>query len=104
MDHCCDAMRGHVERTCDVHPDPFDCPDKLIHYSPRLDEYGIVVHNGGTGTIEIRHCPWCGTRLPESKRDRWFDELKRLGYDDPWTDPEGVPEQYQSDEWYRQSE
>lgn len=44
----------------------------------------------------IDFCPWCGRRLPESQRDRWFDELESRGID-PW---EGeVPPEYQDDRW-----
>jgi hypothetical protein len=66
-------------------------------YIPKFDEYGIIVHDGGTSMVRIQFCPWCGTRLPESKRDRWFDELKRRGID-----PRGeqVPAEYQTDAWY----
>ena len=62
--HCCEDMRSEVERHCDQHPDRFDCPDCLIHYSPRLRAYGLIVHDGGSSTIRIRFCPWCGARLP----------------------------------------
>jgi hypothetical protein len=62
--HCCEDMRREVERHCELHPDRFDCPDCLIHYSPRLRAYGLIVHDGGSSTIRIRFCPWCGARLP----------------------------------------
>ena len=32
-------------------------------------------------SITINFCPWCGTQLPESLRDRWFEELELLGKD-----------------------
>lgn len=99
--YCCGAMREQVEHACSAHPDPHACPDKLIRYVPELDEYGIVVHDGGSASVSIRHCPWCGTRLPESKRDRWFEELKRLGFPDPWDDLHSLPENYRTDEWYQ---
>jgi len=67
--HCCDEMRRQVERVCEQHPDRFDCPDCLIYYSPRFNEYGLIVHDGGSAYSRIRVCPWCGTRLPESLRD-----------------------------------
>lgn len=73
--HCCTMMTDNVNHRCDMHPDPADCPDHLIYYSPRFDEYGILVHDGGSSMVGIQYCPWCGTRLPASQRDRWFDEL-----------------------------
>ena len=69
MSHCCDEMRTQVEQKCDVHPDPFNCPDNLVYYSARFNEYGLIVHDGGSSVIRIRFCPWCGARLPESTRE-----------------------------------
>lgn len=69
MKHCCDEMQRQAEYRCDQHPDPFDCPDNLIRFADRLDEYGIIIHDGGTSFSRISFCPWCGTRLPESKRE-----------------------------------
>ena len=40
--HCCDDMARHVSQTCPDHPDPSDCPDALVGYWPKFDEYGIV--------------------------------------------------------------
>jgi hypothetical protein len=51
---------------------------------------------GGRSASGIQFCPWCGARLPESERDRWFDELQRQGID-PWTDD--IPAEYEDDRW-----
>ena len=80
--------------------DPLKCPDVLIQYSPKFDEYGLIVHDGGESSIAISFCPWCGTKLPESKRDRWFSELEALGFDEPLLD-QAIPERYKNDSWYR---
>jgi hypothetical protein len=37
-----------------------------------------------------------GARLPESQRDRWFDQMERRGID-PWTTD--VPAEFQDDRW-----
>jgi hypothetical protein len=97
--HCCDELRSQVEHTCKQHRDPFNCPDHLIQYSSRFDEYGIVVHDGGSSYVVIRYCPWCGSCMPESKRERWFEELQAMGFDDPLQ--QDIPEEYRSDAWYR---
>ncbi|KIL45088.1 DUF6980 family protein [Jeotgalibacillus soli] len=73
-------------------------PDNLIFYSSKFDEYGIIVHDGGTSFIEISYCPWCGTKLPMSKRDLWFDSLEKLSYDEPFE--QDIPEEFKSDKWY----
>lgn len=69
LPHCCEAMQGHVERVCNIHPDRWDCPDCLVHYSERLGEYGLMIHDGGTASVRIRFCPWSGKQLPESTRN-----------------------------------
>ena len=57
--------------------------NKIIQYSDRFDEYGIVIHDGGNSSIIINYCPWCGKELPKSKRDEWFDTLEKLGFINP---------------------
>ena len=96
--HCCEAMTRDLNQRCDMHPDPFDCADNLIYYSSRFDEYGIIIHDGGASFSLIKHCPWCGTKLPESKRDEWFDKLKELGFDDPFQ--QDLPEEFSTGAWY----
>ena len=94
---CCDAMRARLSETCEVHPDPADCPDVVVDYSPRVDEYGIPVHDGGSGWIVIEYCPWCGAKLPESRRDEWLAAVRAHGVD-PWTDE--IPAPYDTDAWW----
>jgi hypothetical protein len=96
--HCCEDMRREVERVCEQHPDRFDCPDCLVQYSPQFREYGLIVHDGGTAVCSISFCPWCGTKLPESLRDRWFEELQAMGLD-PSEDE--IPEAYKSAVWWQ---
>lgn len=78
------------------HDDPCTCPDALIVVSARFQEYGPIVHDGGTSSITIDFCPWCGRRLPESQRDRWFAKLERRGID-PWKNE--VPAEFHDDSW-----
>lgn len=92
-------MEFQVTYKCNQHPDPFSCPDNLIYYSEKFDEYGIIIHDGGPSFSKISHCPWCGFKLPESKRDRWFDELEAQGFDDPFE--QEIPSKYTTGEWYR---
>ncbi|MFF9126883.1 DUF6980 family protein [Streptomyces sp. NPDC014889] len=67
--HCCEAMSSHVDMRCGVHDDPFACPDALIGYSAEFQEYGLIIHDGGTSSITIDFCPWCGRRLAEPRRE-----------------------------------
>jgi hypothetical protein len=57
LQHCCDMMRYYI-----------DHEDRVIYYWARFDEYLVPVHDGGTSGIQMRYCPWCGARLPVSKR------------------------------------
>src|SRR4051812_25368683 len=81
--HCCDDMRVALTSSCAQHPDRFDCPDALVDYIPKFDEYGLIIHDGGRSAFVIRFCPFCGAILPESKRDKWFETLEALCID-PW--------------------
>lgn len=97
--HCCKTMSDNVNYTCEEHNDPFECPDNLVFYNSKFDEYGLIIHDGGSSFIEIYFCPWCGTKLPESKAELWFDTLEELGFDDPIQ--QDIPEEFKSDEWHR---
>jgi predicted RNA-binding Zn-ribbon protein involved in translation (DUF1610 family) len=58
---CCGAMARHLAHRCDVHSDPYDCPDAIV--VKVAHGYGLPIHDGGSAHIAIRHCPWCGRRL-----------------------------------------
>lgn len=62
-DHCCETMAYHASFRCAEHPDPFDCPDRIIDYDEKSGEYGLIIHDGGHSVITIEYCPWCGARL-----------------------------------------
>ena len=94
----CVCIGDQLTHTCNQHSDLRDCPDVLIVYLSRFDEYEIPGRDGGMSFI-IRFCPWCGVKLPESKRDRWFEELHALGYNDPVL--QAIPDKYLTDEWHR---
>jgi hypothetical protein len=96
---CCEAMTGALAFDCAQHEDPFACNDQLIVYNEIFDEIGILVHDGGPSYVLMQFCPWCGTRLPESQRNRWFDETEAKGFTD-----ETMPLDYRSGEWRRKSQ
>jgi hypothetical protein len=99
MKHCCESMRRQAEFTWPHHSSAFECPDALVSYSSKFNEYGLIVHDGSSSVVSILFCPWCGTKLPESLRARWFAELEALGFDDPGV--QDIPERYNTDAWYR---
>lgn len=59
-----------------------------------LDEFTIY----GGGEWAIQFCPFCGTKLPQSRREEWFSKLEGLGVD-PWRGQ--IPEEFRSDAWWR---
>jgi len=62
-DFCCNEMDYFTHCRCDIHSDVFECPDCLIYYDKKDNQYGIIVHDGGVSFININFCPWCGMRL-----------------------------------------
>ncbi len=99
MKHCCSAMARALEHQCAEHESRFDCPDALISYNEKFDEYGLIIHDGGTAVSSIAYCPYRGHELPKSKRDLWFDTLESMGYDDPAE--QEIPAEFQAGDWYR---
>ena len=65
--YCCAEMRRRAEYVCpdldaNHHGDPLDCPDRLV--TRRSDgSFGLVIHDGGSASIDVAFCPWCGRRL-----------------------------------------
>ena len=64
-----------------------------VHYDSRFDEYRVPA---GSAEQCLFYCPWCGEKLPASKRDDWFDAVAALGLD-PLHDE--VPKQFRSGAW-----
>ena len=97
VEHCCAAMVKALEFDCELHVDPFECADSLVVYNEVMNEYGLIIHDGSASYLLIDHCPWCGTNLPASARDRWFDAVDALELPDD-ADP---PAKYLTGEWRR---
>ncbi|MCM3721519.1 DUF6980 family protein [Solibacillus isronensis] len=60
---CCEYMDYHANFNCDIHKNPYDCPDNIIIFYEKSNDYGIIIHDGGSSRIEINFCPWCGKKL-----------------------------------------
>ncbi|WP_082023212.1 DUF6980 family protein [Sporosarcina koreensis] len=61
--HCCEDMDYHADFNCDIHSDPFECPDKILVFDIEHNDYGLIIHDGGSSSIAIHFCPWCGSKL-----------------------------------------
>jgi hypothetical protein len=72
--------------------------ETAISFYPRFREYSIPVLDGGSSSVVLAYCPWCGAALPKQLRDDWFDAIEALGLD-----PEGshLPESFLSDAWWK---
>ena len=102
---CCEDMHENV--FCVDSEDGFSKEsqdDKTIYYSSKFNEYGIPIHDGekvsSSSYILIHYCPWCGEKLPQSRRDEWFDRLEKLGFDYPFEQYENIPSNFKSSKWY----
>ena len=83
---CCVQMTESIQET------------KSVRYDERFDEYDLLCSDDNISVLSIKYCPWCGKKLPPSQRDRWFDELEKIGYKNPLGE-ENVPIEYQSSKW-----
>jgi len=97
--HCCDKLFDEVSVICPDHEQPWECADVLLVYSPKFNEYGIVVHDGGSSNVQILYCPWCGASLPDSRRDQWFEKLDTMGLEPGEAE---IPIEMESDEWWQE--
>jgi hypothetical protein len=62
-EHCCETMTYWANYKCPEHPDIFACPDNILYFNSQRHTYGLIVHDGGSSSIEIEFCPWCGASL-----------------------------------------
>jgi len=85
--HCCKQMENIVRSN-----------ETALVYMPHYREYGIKYSDGGTSCQLISHCPWCGKKLPSSMRERWFEELEKLGLE---PGDKAVPKKFLSDKWFK---
>ncbi|MFN8711431.1 MAG: DUF6980 family protein [Bacteroidota bacterium] len=103
MDLCINKVVGRtwcemMQQSCSEDYDEVDTP---IYFSRKFNEFGLKILDGGSSYYTINYCPFCAVKLPDSLRDRWFEEMDKLGIV-PWK--EEVPEKYKTDEWYRELE
>ena len=70
-----------------------------VKYNDKFDEFSIACNDGTQSRMCLFFCPWCGKKLPNSKRERWFNELELLGFDNPLFD-ENIPTKYKTKAWW----
>lgn len=69
-------MENQIKHKCDQHPNPFEGPDKLIFFDPKPEEYGLIIQDGSSITIE--YCPWCGKHLPSLRFSSSAGAVRRM--------------------------
>lgn len=96
---CCSEMAAALEFRCEQHSDPFECPDTLLVFHEPFQEFGIPIRDGGMSYLLISVCPFCGSDLPDTGRNAWFDAVEAAGLDDMPFDK--LPDRFQTAAWRR---
>jgi len=91
LSSCCGALNYQVN---DIH-----CP---VKYNKKWREYSIQ-DISSTSISLMLFCPNCGTRLPSSLRDDWFDILEQeYALESPMDiDKKNVPKEFLTDKWWK---
>ena len=101
--HCCATMAVAVARAPKLPTHP------VVTWVPKWNEYLIGIAGSGSRApsggslwerVPAQFCPWCGSTLPASRREEWYDRLHALGYDDPGE--QEVPGEFAGDAWWRE--
>ncbi len=95
-EHCCVAMTEQVNL---VYPSAesalLGSTDKRVYWSPAFDEYGLICQPSAE-VLVISCCPFCGSRLPLSRRDEWMAAVELTGWR-TWGGP--MPKEFLSNAW-----
>lgn len=95
-EHCCALMAEQANLT---YPEAagalLGSTDKRIYWSPLFDEFGLICQPSAE-ILLIANCPFCGTRLPPSQRNKWFAKLGSVGWKN-WGDP--IPREFFFHAW-----
>lgn len=76
--------------------------EDVVIYNEVFDEYCFPLCEDRVSVVILEYCPWCGKKLPKSKREEWFVQLEALGYENPLY-CEDIPKAFKSGEWRRHS-
>ena len=64
--HCCEKMTSQVDDwQCGIHADRYDCADALIDFTAKFQEYGLIIHDGGS--LYTASCPASTRHLTRTK-------------------------------------
>ena len=71
-----------------------------VYYNAVFDEYGLPIPDDRNSLLLIQYCPFCGKKLPESKRETWFARLEKLGFGNPLFRTD-LPQAYRCADWWK---
>jgi len=109
-EHCCELMQHYLDEK------------KVgIYYDQIIRGYYICLIGLKDGKHVIYNCPWCGSELPNSLVDEYYDTLEKeynilcdsfsKKYYEIFEDSEKyeevdreLPEEFRSDEWWKKRE
>lgn len=85
-EHCCQEMTEQVNSVWPNAESPLlGSTDQRVYWSAVFDEYGLVCQPSPE-VLVIQFCPFCGAKLPQSRRAAWFARLETTGWRS-WGDP-----------------
>ena len=83
--HCCAEMTSQVNTTSVLGASALGgSTDQRVYWSPVFEEYGLLCQPS-TEILRIQFCPFCGVKLPDSRRTEWLARLERTGWKE-WGD------------------
>jgi hypothetical protein len=78
--HCCLGMAYAISKPLLT---PHQGPNRIVDWIASWSEYRIPVPYDGYASAILRFCPWCGSSLPRSRKEEWYQTLYELGFTDP---------------------
>lgn len=94
--HCCLGMAYAISRPLLT---PHQGPNRIVDWIASWSEYRIPVPYDGYASTILRFCPWCGSSLPRSRKEEWYQTVYELGFTDPGE--QDIPAAFNSDSWWR---
>jgi hypothetical protein len=89
-----------IKLHCKTFFDLIDDASFPLTYNRKFREYGIDYTGDGCSYHVLAYCPFCGSRLPTSLRDSWFDRLDALGLE---PDSPLIPAELKTEMWWADS-
>lgn len=103
MKFCCEEMKDRVFVIDYTSKADVETKTNIIRYFPHFREFGIP-STGDCSYYLLNYCPWCGSKLPDSLREAWFETLEKRGYEDPLSeDVMNLPIEFLSDKWWNKN-